>query len=103
MDDLAYRMARMGIGGLALVFVINKGLDPRKLLPQLFGGRPGQGRGVTLEEIGQAIRRYSYKDFFTAVVSRMNRDKRQLESESGSVGLPLGLSLEFKNDILRFG
>ena len=102
MEDLDYRLGRMGVKGLALVFVLYKGLDPRELLPQLFGGPPGGGGGVTLEGILQALRRYSYKEFFGAVARRTDLSKQELENLSGSVGLPPGLTLEFKNDILRF-
>ena len=102
MDDLAYRIARMGIKGLALVFIVNKDLPPAKFLPSLFGGPPGQG-GISMDAIRQEIRRHTYKEFFIAIVSNMNTEKRELENQLGSVGLPLGLSIEFKNDIIAYG
>ena len=102
MDDLAYRIARMGIKGLALVFIVNKDLPPAKFLPSLFGGPPGQG-AISMDAIRQEIRRHTYKEFFIAIVSNMNTEKRELENQLGSVGLPLGLSIEFKNDIIAYG
>ena len=94
----------MGINGLALVFLLENGLDPRKLLPELFRGQPrGTGRGVGLKDIEQAIGHYGYKEFFSAVMRMMADDKLALERQSGNVGLPSDLSRKFKNDIIRYG
>ena len=104
MNDLAYQIAKLGIMGLALVFVIHKQLSPQRLLPKLFsGGASGQGSGVALKDIEAAIQRYSYKDFFVAIMQRMGSDKLELERQSNNVSLPPDLSRAFKNDILRFG